>query len=115
MDETLHWQPVYDFWFPPDLESPNQETHWRMLQWWMGSGANAELARFEPMLEAARAGRLNHWLGEPRGQLSLIIVLDQFTRGLLAGTPEAYASDQEALRIAEEGLKNGIYESLSHP
>jgi uncharacterized protein (DUF924 family) len=47
--------------------------------------------------------------------LSLIIVLDQFTRGLLAGTPEAYAFDQEALRISEEGLRNGDYESLTHP
>ena len=115
MNEPLHWQTVYDFWFPPGLEDTSQETHWRMIQWWMGGGANAEIARFAPVLEAARSDRLNHWLSAPRGRLSLIIVLDQFTRGLLAGTPEAYASDQEALRITKEGLENGDYESLAHP
>lgn len=115
MNETMHWQPVYDFWFPPDLEGTSPETHWRMIQWWMGGGANAEIARFAPVLEAAKSGRLNHWLGEARGRLSLIILLDQFSRGLLAGTPGAYASDQEALRISEEGLRNGDYESLTHP
>jgi uncharacterized protein (DUF924 family) len=115
MNETVHWQAVYDFWFPPDLEDTRQETHWRMLRWWMGGGANAEIARFAPVLEAARSGRLKHWPREPRGRLSLIVILDQFSRGLLAGTADAYASDQEALRLAKEGLGNGDYESLTHP
>jgi uncharacterized protein (DUF924 family) len=47
--------------------------------------------------------------------LSLIVVLDQFPRGLFAGTPEAYAYDPAALRIAEEGLRNGHYDSLAKP
>jgi len=115
MNEPLHWQAIYDFWFPPSLEDKSQETHWRMLRWWMGGGANAEITRFAPVLKAARSGQLDPWLSAPRGRLSLIVVLDQFTRGLLAGTPEAYASDQEALRIAEEGLRNGDYEFLTHP
>jgi len=115
MNDMPNWRSVYDFWFPPGLESASQETHWRMLQWWMGGGANAELARFAPVVAAARADNLQHWLAEPRGRLSLIVVLDQFTRGLLAGTPEAYASDESALRITEEGLRSGDYESLSHP
>jgi uncharacterized protein (DUF924 family) len=115
MDDMLNWRSVYDFWFPPGLEKANQETHWRMLQWWMGGGANAELARFAPVLEAARAGQLDQWPGTPRGRLSLIIVLDQFSRGLLAGTPEAYASDAQALRLAQEGVKNGHCEALAQP
>jgi uncharacterized protein (DUF924 family) len=47
--------------------------------------------------------------------LSLILVLDQFPRGLFAGTPAAYASDPDALAIAEEGLRNGHYEALTWP
>jgi uncharacterized protein (DUF924 family) len=115
MDEMLNWRNVYDFWFPPGLENANQETHWRMLQWWMAGGANAELTRFAPALEAARSGRLDQWKTTPRGRLSLIIVLDQFSRGLHAGTADAYASDPEALRIAGEGVKNGHYEALELP
>src|SRR3954469_11187196 len=39
--------------------------------------------------------RLDHWLATPRGRLALIIVLDQFPRGLFAGKAEAYASDPQ--------------------
>src|SRR5918997_6669394 len=113
MSESLDWRPVYDFWFPLDLTGADLPAHWRMMQWWMGGGANAELAPFRPVLDAARAGRLDHWRATPRGRLSLIIVLDQFTRGLLAGTPEAYASDADALRLAEEGLANGHFDALA--
>ena len=113
MSESLDWRPVYDFWFPIDLTDADLPTHWRMMQWWMGGGASAELAPFRPVLDAARAGRLDHWRATPRGRLSLIIVLDQFTRGLLAGTPEAYASDADALRLAEEGLANGHFDALA--
>jgi uncharacterized protein (DUF924 family) len=45
----------------------------------------------------------------------LIVVLDQFPRGLFAGTPEAYASHTDALRIAEDGLRNGGYDALARP
>jgi uncharacterized protein (DUF924 family) len=114
MAETHDWRAVYDFWFPLDLTDADLPTHWKMLTWWMRGGASAELAPFRPVLDAARAGHLDHWLETPRGRLSLIIVLDQFTRGLLAGTPETYASDAEALQIAEEGLKNGHYEALTN-
>ena len=42
-------------------------------------------------------------------------MLDQFPRGLDAGTPDAYGSDPDALRIAEEGLLTGHYEALTKP
>ena len=58
---------------------------------------------------------MQRWLATPRGRLSLLIVLDQFPRGLLAGTADAYASDPEALRIAEEGMKNGHDDVLTSP
>ncbi|PVE21160.1 hypothetical protein DC522_28105 [Microvirga sp. KLBC 81] len=79
----------------------------------MRGGANAELPQFASLLQAARAGQLDHWLGTLRGRLSLIIVLDQFPRGLFAGTPEAFSSDPDALRIAEEGFRNGHYVALT--
>jgi uncharacterized protein (DUF924 family) len=42
-------------------------------------------------------------------------VLDQFPRGLFAGTPKAYAYDPEALQVAEAGLTNGHYDALLTP
>jgi uncharacterized protein (DUF924 family) len=115
MNEASDWREVHGFWFPPGLHDADAETHRRMFGWWFGGGANAELRPFASMVVAARAGRLNHWLATPAGRLSLILVLDQFPRGLFAGTPGAYASDPAALRIAEEGLRNGHYDALATP
>jgi uncharacterized protein (DUF924 family) len=111
------WRWVHDFWFPPGLDEADAAAHRRMFAWWFGGGANADLPRFAPVLAAARAGRRDAWRATPRGRLSLLIVLDQFPRGLFAGTPDAYAyaSDHAARRIAEEGLWNGHYAALDRP
>jgi uncharacterized protein (DUF924 family)/uncharacterized protein YjiS (DUF1127 family) len=109
------WRTVYDFWFPQGLDEAHALIHRQMFEWWFGGGSNASLAKFVPLVEAASEGRLNHWLKTPRGRLSLILVLDQFPRGLFAGTPKAFASDAEALRIAEEGLRIGHYDALKQP
>jgi uncharacterized protein (DUF924 family) len=109
------WQTVYDFWFPPRLDDADPEMHRRMFIWWFGGRSSPELPSFASMVQAAKTGRLDHWLAAPLGRLSLIVLLDQFPRGLFAGTPEAYASDPDALRIAEEGLRNGHYDALTKP
>jgi uncharacterized protein (DUF924 family) len=115
MAADMDWRPVLDFWFAVDLSTADVGSHWRRLDWWMRGGANAELDRFAPVLAAARSGRLDRWRSTPLGRLALIIVLDQFPRGLHAGTPDAFSSDMEALRLAEEGFRNGHYEALSDP
>jgi uncharacterized protein (DUF924 family) len=115
LDDTAEWRKVYDFWFPPGLDEAPAETHRGMFAWWFAGGSNKDLPPFLPVIEDARAGRLDHWLAEPPGRLSLILVLDQFPRGLFSGTPEAYASDPDALRLAEEGLSNGHYDALAKP
>ena len=86
-----------------------------MFERWFGGGANAGLPTFAPILETARAGRLGRWLATPIGRLALILVLDQFPRGLFPGTPAAYALDHDALGLAEEGLRNGQYDALAQP
>jgi uncharacterized protein (DUF924 family) len=115
MGDSRHWRTVDDFWFPPGLAAASLETHRAMFQRWFGGDANGSLAPFRPVLRAARRGELESWLATPRGRLSLIILLDQFPRGLFAGTAEAYAFDPIALRVAEEGLRNGQYRALVRP
>jgi uncharacterized protein (DUF924 family) len=115
MTEDFDWRTVHDFWFPPGLDDADAEAHRRMFLWWFGGGANPELPRFAPVLEAARTGCLDPWCATPSGRLALIVALDQFPRGLFAGTPAAYASDPDVLRIAEEGLRNGHYDALARP
>ena len=115
MSDAPDWRTVHDFWFPPGLGDADAAAHGRMFARWFGGGANAELPPFAPVLAAARAGRLDRWPATPLGRLALVIVLDQIPRGLAAGTPDAYASDPAALRLAEEGLRDGDYAALARP
>jgi len=108
------WQPVYDYWFPAGLDV-SAAKHRDMILWWFGGGANAGLAPFAPLVEAALARCLDAWRTGARSRLALILLLDQFTRGLYAGTREAYAGDPLARAIAEEGIGNGHYDRLAHP
>jgi uncharacterized protein (DUF924 family) len=109
------WRGVHDFWFPPRLDEAAADSHLRLITWWMGGGANAEIGRFAPLVQAALAGRLDAWAEVPRGRLSLVLLLDQFTRGLGAGTPAAYAGDARALALAEAALAKGHAKALAWP
>jgi uncharacterized protein (DUF924 family) len=115
MTSPYDWREVHKFWFPPTLASADHDGLKKMLAWWMGGGATPELQRFEPTVEAARAGQLDEWRTTPVGRLSLIVILDQFPRGLFAGTAAAYSSDSKALQLAEEGFDEGHYDALSDP
>ena len=63
--------------------------------------------RFGPILEAARAGRLDAWAESAEGRLALLIVLDQFTRNVFRGQAASFASDAKALAVALQGIERG--------
>jgi len=44
------------------------------------------------------------WRATPEGRLAEIIVLDQFSRQLFRGQPEAFAQDKMALVLAQEAI-----------
>ncbi len=48
----------------------------------------------------------------PRQALAAIIVLDQFSRNMFRGQPEAFAGDASALRIAKHAVATGFDRSL---
>jgi uncharacterized protein (DUF924 family) len=115
MDGSADWPAVYQYWFPPGIEADDAAAHQARFVWWFRGGANAGLAAFAATVEAALAGQLDHWAMTPRGRLALILALDQFPRGLFAGTARAYAGDPAALALAEAGLANGHYDALRKP
>jgi uncharacterized protein (DUF924 family) len=57
--------------------------------------------------DLVRAGRGEHddWASTPVGRLALILLLDQFSRNIHRGTPEAFAYDAKTIGIALEGLE----------
>ena len=112
---ALDWREIHAFWFPAEMAAGDLDYFQNMSRWWMQGGATPELPPFLPYVEAAAAGELDHWAETARGRLSLIVVLDQFPRGLFAGTKRAYAYDQVTLGLCEAGLANGHAAELTSP
>lgn len=97
---------VLDFWFAGDLATHRKE--------WFEKSAefDATCARFAAALREARDGRLDHWAETPRGSLALIILLDQLSRNLHRGSPEAFAADAKAREIARKAIARGFDQAL---
>ncbi len=54
--------------------------------------------------DQAVAGELKTWARTPEGMLGLLLLLGEWPRRLFRGTPQAYATDDEALELARAGI-----------
>lgn len=86
-----------------------------VLAWWRAAGRArwfggdpafdaAVRAALLPAYEDAAAGRLDHWAGTAEGAAALLILLDQVPRNVFRGTPRAFATDAQALAVAERAI-----------
>jgi uncharacterized protein (DUF924 family) len=71
--------------------------------------------RFLAAHEAAAAGALADWETTPEGVYALMILLDQFPRNLFRGSPRAFATDAQALEIAERAIAKGFDREITVP
>ena len=69
--------------------------------------------RFGDFADAALNGELEHWKDEPKGDLALILVLDQFRRNIFRDTPSAFVGDPIALSLSQEAAKRGELDQCS--
>ena len=97
---------VLDCWFgapdSPDFGGP------RKLWFTADDSFDASLReRFGTLIDAARKSQLDSWAAAPLGALSLVIVLDQFSRNCHRDTATAFAADRKALAIAEQMVASG--------
>lgn len=77
---------------------------------WFGAKPEFDAAiaqRFTTTLAAIVSGETAAWRLTPSGRLAELIVLDQFSRQIFRGRPEAFAQDALALRLAEEMVAAG--------
>jgi uncharacterized protein (DUF924 family) len=97
---------ILQFWFglpsSPDYGEHNEK-------WFRGGPEfDAELRqRFLGLHQLASAGELDHLREDWRGCLALILLFDQFSRNMFRGTLGAFASDTQALALAEYALQQG--------
>ncbi len=65
--------------------------------------------------EAASRGELAAWEATPEGVYALMLLLDQFPRNLFRGSPRAFATDAQALEIAERAIAKGFDREIAVP
>jgi uncharacterized protein (DUF924 family) len=96
---------VLEFWFK-EIEPRN---------WWVVDPAFDELlrSRFAGLLQQAAAGELSAWRTSARGRLAEVIALDQFSRNVYRGMPQAFAQDPQALALAQEAVAGGSLPELN--
>jgi len=96
---------VLKFWFQESDAS----------QWFRSDPAFDALVRqrFEPLLQQAADGTLASWRSTAQGRLAEIIVLDQFSRNVYRGTPQAFEQDEMAVQLAQAAVAQGALEVLT--
>lgn len=102
---------VIEFWFG-GTGVPTQETY---MRWFTRDLAFDDEIRtkFGTLQADAAAGTLDRWQETPRGELALIILLDQFSRNLFRDKRQAFANDDVALSIAQNLLRSGRTKQLT--
>ncbi len=102
---------VIEFWFGADAV-PTKE---RYMRWFTKDPAfDDEIrARFGALQADAAAGTLDRWQETPRGELALLVLLDQMSRNLFRDDRRAFASDDVALSIAQNLLRSGRAKQLT--
>lgn len=94
--------------FPEKLEQQSQ-------LWFKKNDATDEFIKmhFGANLEQAKKGEFDDWVEEAEGRLALIILFDQFSRHIYRETAQAYAQDEKALQLAENGIVRGHDQKLN--
>lgn len=69
--------------------------------------------RFAPAIAAARDGRLHSWGDAAQSCLSLILVIDQFSRNVFRESPLAWSADPRARALTKNALQRGFDGVLS--
>ncbi|RJR14296.1 DUF924 domain-containing protein [Candidatus Parcubacteria bacterium] len=92
----MDWKDVIKFWFEECTPA----------QWFTKDEAfDAKLReRFLDTYWRVAKGETAAWRKEPEGRLAEVIVLDQFARNMFRNSPQAFAEDALALKLAEEAV-----------
>ena len=69
--------------------------------------------KFEELYWQLAACEHPDWQDSAEGSLASIIVLDQFSRNIFRGSPQAFALDPLALNIAQYAIKKGFDQELN--
>jgi uncharacterized protein (DUF924 family) len=102
---------ILDFWFG----KPEDTDYGKIRKFWFTKNPKFDQevrSRFLPVYQQAAAGQLDEWQTSPHSCLALIILLDQFPRNLFRSQPQAFATDSQALSLAQYAITQGFDQQL---
>lgn len=105
---------ILNFWFADAAESVDALR--RRYAVWFGVDREFDhevRQRFETTLELAETGACDHWEGDARSLLALILLFDQVPRNIHRGTSRAFAYDDRALKLSLRGIGGGVDQELA--
>ena len=105
---------ILEFWIGPAADDAIESSNRSRL--WYASSIEADdliADKFRLLLSQAEAGELDDWTENARGSLALVVLLDQFTRNIYRGKPDAFRNDNKALKAASHATDLGQDLTLS--
>ena len=105
MDKSRISSEILNFWFSEEVKP----------LWFKKSLAfDREIeSRFINTYLIAKTGALDNWRSNPREALALVIVLDQFPRNIFRDTPQAFAIDNQAIKLTKYAVNHNYQQNLS--
>jgi uncharacterized protein (DUF924 family) len=77
-------------------------------------GLDAQLkSEFEDLVLKARRNELDDWADEPEGSLALVVLLDQFSRNLFRGSPDAFSADGKAWETVTKAIARDFHKQVT--
>jgi uncharacterized protein (DUF924 family) len=102
---------ILNFWFG----NPTQPEYGKPQKFWFNKQTefdNELRTRFQQDYHQAATGHFEDWKNNPESCLALILLLDQFPRNMFRGTPQAFATDNQAFVAAETAVEKGYDQQL---
>jgi uncharacterized protein (DUF924 family) len=104
---------VLSFWIEPKPVTEDELAQRGKIWFFGGKEIDQKIQmEFGELVERAARGELDDWAATARGRQALVILLDQFTRNLYRGSPQAFASDAKAVELAASGYDTGLFDAF---
>ena len=115
MEPSDRIQAIHDFWFG-EIEETEEYVRSRTKTWFANNSEFDQqiITQFADDYERAATGDLDGWMDSPHGCLSLVLLLDQFSRNMFRNDPKTWATDEKARAIAAHAIAQGLDQQL-HP
>lgn len=100
---------ILDFWFGNAQESDYGKAR---KVWFIKDPEFDQQVRTRFQATYQEAGKMDSWQQSPQGCVALVLLLDQFPRNMFRGEPGAFATDSQALSVAQQAIAHNLDQQL---